>query len=117
MFIYEKKLQFPVNISNPDPKLAKIIITQLGGPDGELAASMRYLNQRYIAGFDQGLLQGKPPLLVIAAFYVMIPDSQYTVTFKAAVFIHDTFLQSSSYGEGLCRGAGFISVADAEIFP
>ena len=47
MFIYEKKLQFPVNISNPDPKLAKIIITQLGGPDGELAASMRYLNQRY----------------------------------------------------------------------
>lgn len=47
MFIYEKKLQFPVSISNPDPKLAKAIITQIGGPDGELSASMRYLNQRY----------------------------------------------------------------------
>ena len=47
MWIYEKKLQYPVKIKNPNPKLATIIITQLGGPDGELAASMRYLNQRY----------------------------------------------------------------------
>lgn len=47
MWIYEKKLQFPVKIKNPDPKAASIIISQLGGPDGELAASMRYLNQRF----------------------------------------------------------------------
>lgn len=47
MWIYEKKLQFPVKIKNPDASLAKVIITQLGGPDGELAASTRYLSQRF----------------------------------------------------------------------
>lgn len=47
MWNYEKRLQFPVKISKPNPTAAKIIITQFGGPDGELAASMRYLSQRY----------------------------------------------------------------------
>ena len=47
MWIYEKKLQYPVKIKNPNPKLAGMIISQLGGPDGEIGASMRYLNQRY----------------------------------------------------------------------
>ena len=47
MFQYEKRLQFPVNIKNPNPMLAKIIITQYGGPDGELGASLRYLSQRF----------------------------------------------------------------------
>ena len=47
MWIYEKKLQFPVRIKNPNPQLAQIIITQFGGPDGELTASQRYLAQRY----------------------------------------------------------------------
>ena len=47
MWIYEKKLQFPVKIKNPNAQYAKIIISQLGGPDGELGASMRYLHQRY----------------------------------------------------------------------
>ena len=47
MWIYEKKLQFPVKIKNPDPRMASVIVSQLGGPDGELAASMRYLNQRF----------------------------------------------------------------------
>jgi spore coat protein JC len=47
MWIYERKLQYPVNIKTPNPKLAKIIITQYGGPDGELSASMRYLSQRF----------------------------------------------------------------------
>ena len=47
MWIYEKKLEYPVKIKNPDPQAAQIIISQLGGPDGELGASMRYLNQRY----------------------------------------------------------------------
>ncbi|MBR6100843.1 MAG: manganese catalase family protein [Ruminococcus sp.] len=49
MWQYEKKLQYPVKIANPNPALAKVIISQLGGPDGELGASMRYLNQRYSA--------------------------------------------------------------------
>ncbi|MBQ9044749.1 MAG: manganese catalase family protein [Oscillospiraceae bacterium] len=47
MFVYEKKLQYPIRIKNPNPALAKVIISQFGGPDGELAASMRYLSQRY----------------------------------------------------------------------
>lgn len=49
MWQYEKKLQYPVKIANPNPALAKVIISQLGGPDGELGASMRYLSQRYTA--------------------------------------------------------------------
>ena len=47
MFIYNKKLQYPVKIDKPNPKLASIIISQYGGPDGELGASTRYLSQRY----------------------------------------------------------------------
>ena len=47
MFSYEKRLQYPVKIANPNPALAKFIISQYGGPDGELAASLRYLSQRY----------------------------------------------------------------------
>lgn len=47
MWIYEKKLQYPVKIKNPNPKLASVIISQLGGPDGETGAALRYLNQRY----------------------------------------------------------------------
>ncbi|CUX33909.1 manganese catalase family protein [Clostridium sp. C105KSO13] len=53
MWGYEKRLQYPVNIKQTDPKLAKIIITQFGGPDGELAASMRYLSQRYTMPYKQ----------------------------------------------------------------
>ncbi len=47
MWVYEKKLQFPIKIKNPNPKMAKIIMSQYGGPDGELAASLRYLSQRF----------------------------------------------------------------------
>ena len=47
MWIYEKKLEYPVKIKKPDPRMAKVIITQYGGPDGELAASIRYLSQRF----------------------------------------------------------------------
>ena len=53
MWVYEKKLQHPVKIARCDPAMAKIIITQLGGPDGELGASMRYLNQRYAMPNDK----------------------------------------------------------------
>ena len=47
MFVYEKKLQYPVHIRKPDPRMAAAIISQYGGPDGELGASLRYLSQRY----------------------------------------------------------------------
>lgn len=52
MWLYEKRLQYPVKIKRPDAKAAGIIIAQLGGPDGELGASMRYLNQRYSMPYD-----------------------------------------------------------------
>ena len=53
MFVYEKRLEYPVKIKNTNPKLAKIIISQYGGPDGELAASVRYLSQRFSMPFDE----------------------------------------------------------------
>lgn len=58
MFVYSKKLQYPVKIDRPNPRLAAIIISQYGGPDGELGASLRYLSQRFSMPFDElkGLL-------------------------------------------------------------
>lgn len=58
MWSYEKRLQYPVNITKTDPKIAMIIMSQFGGPDGELAASMRYLSQRYATPYREimGLL-------------------------------------------------------------
>ena len=53
MFQYEKKLQFPVKIKNPNPKYAQIIVSQLGGPDGEIGASLRYLTQRFAMPYDK----------------------------------------------------------------
>ena len=58
MFVYEKKLQYPVKIAATNPKLASVIISQYGGPDGELGASLRYLSQRYSMPYPElrGLL-------------------------------------------------------------
>ena len=58
MFVYEKKLQYPVRIKNCNPRLASVIISQYGGPDGELGASLRYLSQRYAMPYAElkGLL-------------------------------------------------------------
>ena len=58
MFVYEKKLQYPVKIKNTNPKLAALIISQYGGPDGELGASLRYLSQRFSMPYPElkGLL-------------------------------------------------------------
>ena len=53
MWSYDKKLQYPVKIKNPNPAIAKVIISQLGGADGELAASMRYLHQRYSMPYNE----------------------------------------------------------------
>lgn len=47
MWVYKKMLEYPIKIKNTNPKLAKFIISQYGGPDGELAASLRYLSQRF----------------------------------------------------------------------
>lgn len=77
MWQYEKKLQYPINIKTPNAAAAKIIISQLGGPDGELGASLRYLCQRYTMPYDEviGILTDVgnwvsellPAYLVIAA--------------------------------------------------
>ena len=48
MWMYEKKLQYPINIKKPNPTLAKVIISQYGGPDGEIGAALRYLSQRLV---------------------------------------------------------------------
>lgn len=53
MWMYSKKLQYPVKIKNPNPAMAKIIMTQLGGPDGETGAAMRYLHQRYSCPYGE----------------------------------------------------------------
>lgn len=53
MWSYEKRLEYPVNIKNVDPAMAKLIITQLGGPDGEMGAATRYLSQRYSAPYAE----------------------------------------------------------------
>ena len=53
MWKYEKKLQYPINIKNTNPELAKFIISQYGGPDGEIGASLRYLSQRYSMPFRE----------------------------------------------------------------
>ena len=53
MWNYEKRLQYPVKITQTNPKMAQVIISQFGGPDGELAASMRYLSQRYTMPYKE----------------------------------------------------------------
>lgn len=53
MWTYEKRLQYPVSIKNPNPALAKLIIAQYGGPDGEIGASLRYLSQRYTMPYPE----------------------------------------------------------------
>ena len=53
MWIYEKKLQYPVNIKTPDARAARIVMTQLGGPDGESGAAMRYLHQRFTCPYSK----------------------------------------------------------------
>ena len=83
MFIYEKKLQYPVKISNPNPRLASFIISQYGGPDGELGASLRYLSQRYAMPYpelkglltDIGTVSPAWPRAVTLGFETMQPIS------------------------------------------
>ena len=110
MWNYEKRLQFPVKISKPDPKAAQIIITQFGGPDGELAASMRYLSQRYTMPYkevtgiltDIGTEESVPnpsflpwprfidPGPSVAAGFVHRVDCQWTITCGILLECFDT---------------------------
>jgi len=91
MWIYEKKLEHPVRVSCPDLKFAKLVVTQYGGPDGELSASLRYLNQRYSMPFDKAkaLLTdiGTEELAhmeMIAALVFKLVDGACCEDFKAA---------------------------------
>ena len=83
MFVYEKKLQYPVNIKTTNPRLAALIISQYGGPDGELGASLRYLSQRYSMPYPElkGLLTdiGTEEALCAPIFarYFSSPSSTY----------------------------------------
>ena len=101
MFSYSKKLQYPVRICRPNPALAKIILTQYGGPDGELGASLRYLSQRYSMPFDEqkGLLTdiGTEELghleMVGAIVHQLtrnLKDNQYQYTAFAPYFVDHT---------------------------
>ncbi len=121
MWAYEKKLQYPVKIKNPNPLYAKIIVSQLGGPDGELAAATRYLNQRYsmphgeIIGIltDVGTEVRKKFRTKGRCFWEKAPPFSYCKTFMCgkSLFPHLKFLRipkelfiKSSLGGG-CGGA------------
>ncbi len=83
MWSYEKRLQYPVNITTPNAKLAQVIITQYGGPDGEMSASMRYLSQRYSVPYpeiaavltDIGISEAVPlPIAICVIPASAVPD-------------------------------------------
>ena len=84
MFIYQKKLQYPVKVAKANPRLASIIISQYGGPDGELGASLRYLSQRYSMPFDElkGLLTDIGIEEKYCAFQKKIPEHEKTDPFS-----------------------------------
>ena len=86
MFVYEKKLQYPVKIANPNPKYAQIIISQYGGPDGELGASLRYLSQRYAMPYPElkGLLTDiGTEVLEMPFFFVLVNFFAFSIMFEA----------------------------------
>ena len=91
MWIYEKKLEHPVRVSCPDVKFAKMVITQYGGPDGELSASLRYLNQRYSMPTDNAKAvltdigtEELAHMEMIAALVYKLVDGACPEDFKAA---------------------------------
>lgn len=93
MWNYEKRLQYPVKIKNPDPKMAMVIISQFGGPDGELAASMRYLSQRYVMPYREvaGLLTdigSEASEMVLSEASAFFSVSKAPVTPFATVKLH-----------------------------
>ena len=121
MFSYSKKLQYPVRIRRPNPALAKIILTQYGGPDGELGASLRYLSQRYSMPCDEqkGLLThiGTAELghleMVGAIVHQLtrnLKDNQYKDPAFAPYFVDHTTGVYPSAAAGFPWDAGSIAV-------
>lgn len=103
MWNYEKRLQYPVNISKPNANAAKIIISQLGGPDGETAASMRYISQRYTMPYKEvaGLLtdigtEELAHLEIISAILYQLTKDLTIDEIKAAGF--DTYFVDHTLG-------------------
>lgn len=125
MWTYEKRLQFPVNIKTPCPKTAQLIISQFGGPDGELAASMRYLSQRYSMPCKQigGLLTdiGTEELAHLEIICAMIfqltknltPEQAKTAGFDAYYIDHTTALWPQAAGGIPFNACEFQSKGDA----
>jgi spore coat protein JC len=77
MWNYEKRLQYPVQIKNSNPRLAQLIISQYGGPDGELGASLRYLSQRYSMPY--------PELKAILTDIGISASKQHTLAFDSKI--------------------------------
>ena len=125
MWTYEKRLQFPVNIKTPCPKTAQLIISQFGGPDGELAASMRYLSQRYSMPCKEigGLLTdiGTEELAHLEMICAMIfqltknltPEQAKTAGFDAYYIDHTTALWPQAAGGIPFNACEFQSKGDA----
>ncbi len=112
MFVYEKKLQYPVRIQTPNPALAKFIISQYGGPDGELGASMRYLSQRYAMPYPElkGLLtdigtEELGHLEMVAAVIHQLTREMTPEEIKAAGF--DTYFVDHTAGVYPTAASGF----------
>ena len=112
MWVYEKKLQYPVKIKTPNAKTAKYIISQLGGPDGELAASLRYMNQRYTAQPDKvkGILtdvatEELAHVEMISAILYQLTDGLTTEQIKEAGF--DAYFVDHTTGVYPTAASGF----------
>ena len=112
MFVYEKKLQYPVKIKNTNPKLAALIISQYGGPDGELGASLRYLSQRYSMPYPElkGLLtdigtEELGHLEMIGAIVHQLTRNLTPEQIKAAGF--DTYFVDHTAGVYATAASGF----------
>ena len=121
MFVYEKKLQYPIRIKNSNPKLAAAIISQYGGPDGELGASLRYLSQRYSMPFDEqkGLLTdigteevGHREMVgaIVHQLTRNLKDNQYKDPAFAPYFVDHTTGVYPSAAAGFPWDAGSIAV-------
>ena len=107
MWIYEKKLQYPINIRKPNPMYASIIVSQLGGPDGELGAALRYLNQRFTMPYGEviGILAAQTPGAVRSGMEAALAELQrvgFEETHKVPYLAHTV----SSVGTFLAKEAG-----------
>ena len=99
MFIYEKKLQYPVKIKKPDLKAAGILISQLGGPDGELAAATRYLSQRFSMPYREvaGILTDVGTCVSSCVTPLENPHNYAVFKFRQKQIVHSFFTLESDF--------------------